>query len=382
MSNNPCADALTSPYPAGPTTSQAFAKLTTSLATNNSQAVVNALQNMNIGTCSYTTSTQAAGFCAVDCLCCGGEASASQHAVGCSQVSIQAQLSVALNSNISCALSQIQNSVQNSTYQTNQLKIYMNDNTTSGTANFVLDQSNVVQGTVYNFSNQQLQAQITSTIGNTISNFADSLQGTSNAFLSNPQSQKSINQQVTAVQNMVNNDTISSTVQTTINNIVQNNGINFYLSKNQCKALNVSITQTNLNDYVIKSIVQQIMNNTFNTSISNAIQNTAKNTQTQKNSGLSMGLGIGVGVFIIIIIVLFFILRKKKKTPTTQKGTQTRGTTQGGTTQARGTQGGTTQARGTQGIQTRGTQGGTQRVSTQGSTTQKMIAKRKTKATP
>jgi len=314
MSDNPCASAVSN-FPPGPTTAEEFSNLTTKLAKESSDAMSKALQNMNIGQCTYTNEGKSATVCAVSLVGggCGHAQSEKQTSTGCEQVSLQAQMSVALNSNTQCSLSSTQSNVASSTFQANQINIQLKNIQTTGAVNLTGEQVNNTAAKVYNFASSDVQTSMTSSMTNTVSSFAKSLQSTSEAIakgatlLPSPSGQKSVSSQVQAVQNLANSSAISKIVQDTIANTVQNNGTTIIVDGLTASALNLNLKQMNVNTYVVQSIAKNVLKAAFGSEIAAAVAATAENAQTEAKatglapSGAPKGKG---GMFLTIIVIL------------------------------------------------------------------------------
>lgn len=314
MSDNPCASAV-STFPPGPTTAEEFSKLTAKLAKESTDAMSKALQGMNIGQCTYTNEGKSATVCAITLAGggCGHAQSTKQTSTGCEQVSLQAQMSVALNSNTQCALSSTQSSVASSTFQANQINIQLKNIQTTGAVDITGQQVNNTAAKVFNFSSSDVQSSMTSSMTNTVSSFAKSLQSTSDAIakgatlLPSPSGQKSVSNQIQSVQNLANSSSISKIVQDTIANTIQNNGTTIIVDGLTASALNLNLKQLNVNNYVVQSIAKNVLKAAFGSDIAAAVAATAENAQTQKKeSGLAPSTAPkGKGnVFLTVIVIL------------------------------------------------------------------------------
>lgn len=310
MSDNPCASAV-STFPPGPTTEQEFATLTASLVDKHSDAIAQQLKAMGVQSCKTTSDSTSGASKVCTWLGCGAASAANdyQTSVGCEQLSLQSQLNVALNSSTSCALNSAVNNTSVSTYQANQIQIKLVNVQLTGDLNITGNQVNQIAGTVVNFSDTSTQSLITNTMQNTVKNFADSLQGTANTAFSSPTSQKSISDQVTAIQNVAQNDTIQKTVQSTISDVVQQNGTLITVDGATANSLNINLAQLNVNNFVVQSIAKNVLAATFSTDIANDIANSSTVSQSQANTGPvhATADASGGGGFIILRLILMII---------------------------------------------------------------------------
>jgi hypothetical protein len=314
MSDNACAAAVSN-FPPGPTTAEEFNQLTTKLAATNEKAIQDSLKNMNIGQCSYTNTATNSTAVIVSPLAVGGAnvKTSSQTATGCEQVSLQAQMSVALNSNTQCALSSTQSSIASSTFQANQINIQLKNIQTTGKVNLTGEQVNNTAAKVFNFASSDVTSAMTSSMTNTVSSFAKSLQSTSEAISkgallqNNPTGQKSLSSQVQAVQNLANSTSISKIVSDTISNTVQNNGTTIIVDGLTASELNLDLKQMNVNTYVVQSIAKNVLKAAFGSEIASAVASTAENVQKEeKATGLSPSKEAksNSGIFGSIIVIL------------------------------------------------------------------------------
>jgi hypothetical protein len=305
MSSNPCVNA-TSTFPPGPTSDQQFADLVKDLVANHADSVADTLDGMNIGQCVTVDKQVIKGK---------NKSKTSQLSIGCEQVALQTQLSVALNSNTACSMSTAESSLSSDLLQENEVEIIIDGVSAKKNFEINVDQKNQSKTKVFNFNSQAVQSQMVSSIQSTLSSFASSLQDTSNAISApagspimqaNPQGQKSISDQVSAVMNSTSQSQISETVSTTISKIVQSNGLALKVSSVQCAKFKIDVKQINVNNYVIKSVNDAVVNSIFGGTVANSITSTA--TSTQKQSRVtkilkSKGGKAGLIVFIIILIL-------------------------------------------------------------------------------
>jgi len=291
MSDNACAAAVSN-FPPGPTTAEEFNQLTTKLAATNEKAIQDSLKNMNIGQCSYTNTATNSTAVVVTPIGAGGAnvKTSQQKATGCEQVALQAQMSVALNSNTQCALSSTQSSIASSTFQANQINIQLKNIQTTGKVNLTGEQVNNTAAKVFNFASSDVTSAMTSSMQNTVSSFAKSLQSTSEAISkgallqSNPTGQKSVSSQVSAVQNLANSSSISKIVSDTISNTVQNNGTTIIVDGLTASELNLDLKQMNVNTYVVQSIAKNVLKAAFGSEIASAVASTAENAQKDESA--------------------------------------------------------------------------------------------------
>ena len=305
MSSNPCVNA-TSTFPPGPTSDEQFADLVKDLVANHADSVADTLDGMNIGQC-VTANKQV--------IKSKTKSKTNQMSVGCEQVALQTQLSVALNSNTACSMSTAESSLSSDLLQENQIEIEIDKVSAKKDFNINIEQENKSKTKVFNFSSQAVQAQMVSSIQSTLSSFANSLQDTSNAISApagspimqaNPQGQKSISDQVSAAINSTSQTQIAETVATTVSKIVQSNGLKLKVTSVNCAKFKIDVKQINVNDYVIKSVNSAVVDSIFGGAVANSITATA--TSTQKQSRISKILKTkkgkaGLIVFIIILLI-------------------------------------------------------------------------------
>ena len=311
MSSNPCVNA-TSTFPPGPTTDQQFADLVKDLVANHADSVADTLDSMNIGQC-MTKDKQV--------IKSKTKSKTSQMSVGCEQVALQTQLSVALNSNTACSMSSAESSLSSDLLQENQVEIEIDGVTAESDFNVTVKQENKSKTKVFNFSSQAVQAQMVSSIQGTMTSFANSLQDTSNAISApagspimqaNPQGQKSISDQVSAVVNSTSQTQIAETVATTVSKIVQSNGLKLKVSSVQCQKFKIDVKQINVNNYVIQSVNEAIVNSVFGQDIKNAVAATATTEQKQERKTTIIpkdkGKAAAIGTLILVSLImgLFF----------------------------------------------------------------------------
>ena len=305
MSSNPCVNA-TSTFPPGPTSDEQFADLVKDLVANHADSVADTLDGMNIGQC-VTANKQV--------IKSKTKSKTNQMSIGCEQVALQTQLSVALNSNTACSMSNAESSLSSDLLQENEIEIEIDKVSAKKDFNINIEQENKSKTKVFNFNSQAVQAQMVSSIQSTLSSFANSLQDTSNAISApagspimqaNPQGQKSISDQVSAAINSTSQTQIAETVATTVSKIVQSNGLKLKVTSVNCAKFKIDVKQINVNDYVIKSVNSAIVDSIFGGAVANSITATA--TSTQKQSRITKILKTkkgkaGLIVFIIILII-------------------------------------------------------------------------------
>lgn len=316
MGDNPC---VTSSLPDGytetpPTTQEEMDKLVDDMMTNHSDQMVQTLQAMNIQACKFHKAAGGGGFCSIGCLCCGGGAAAYEDSVGCEQIAVQAQMNVILNSVINCVCQNVSQEQKIDTIQANTLTIRFQNCEFHGDFNQDIVQQNLQSGQVYDFTSISSKTDFSNALENAFQIFQDSLSKTANGSFSDPIAQKTIQDQVTAIENMINNDSVVNIAKETITKTFNSNTLTLIYDGNVFHGnFNQKILQYNSNDYVIQSIVTNLMNAAFDNNVKNDIQEGQKQAQEQANKGIGGLQGLfGIVVVIIIIMVIVGAMKKGK----------------------------------------------------------------------
>jgi len=278
-----------------PTDESSLQKMTESLAKTQSDAMAKAVDSMKVGECTTSTAVIKAK----------PNKGKYQKSTGCAQVSIQTQLSVAINKSTQCSLSTQNSNVQSDVIQSNDMKIVLQHVSASQALALSAAQTNTNVTKVYNFSSQSVQNTMSSSIASTMQNYAKSLQSLKKAisggkaFQANPQAQASISAQISAVENNSDQTAIAEQVAKSISKIVQNNGLSITLDGVEAQNLSLNFSQLNVNDYVIQNVTNQFVSNVFGSTVQNAVGNTAeaaqKEASSSRKSGDKAALGSGGG---------------------------------------------------------------------------------------
>lgn len=300
MSDNPCVQASTNGQFQGPSTVQELQQLTTKLCEQNTNAIIQQLQAMNIQTCQYTKSGGAIGGCTLLPPGCAAGGAAVQTAVGCEQVALQAQMNIMLNAAISCNLSSAETLTETDIVQGNKVVLTFSGTTDSVQMNIV--QENASKGTVYNFNSNKVQAIVNDAVKTTLDQLSKALQDTKNGVFSDPTAQKSIQDQVNNIINMNQSYVVEQTISKAIANVQQGNGINITFDFTYCREYNINIEQTNMNEYIIQNIVTNFLESTFDSTIENDVKQVEEQQQKEANKGIGLLAGIG-GILVLLIII-------------------------------------------------------------------------------
>jgi hypothetical protein len=149
-----CNTNYNNPSVIAPKTTEDWSKLVNNMIENHADQMTASLKAMNIKACSYSKGEVKTLF---------GLASAdAQTAVGCEQIALQAQMQVALTKVVNCSLQQSKSTIKNSTIQSNKIVLEFDQEVTD--SQIKISQLNSSAGTIYNFSNTELQAKVSSDI--------------------------------------------------------------------------------------------------------------------------------------------------------------------------------------------------------------------------
>jgi uncharacterized membrane protein len=296
-----CNSNYNNPSVIAPKTTEDWSKLVNNMIENHADQMTASLKAMNIQACSYSKGEVKTLF---------GLASAdAQTAVGCEQIALQAQMQVALTKVVNCSLQQSKSTIKNSTIQSNKIVLEFDQDVTD--SQIKISQLNSSAGTIYNFSNTELQAKVSSDIKTALDSISKSFQDTKNGPFSDPTAQKSIEDQISVVQNSLSNTSVENIVTTTINAVVQNNGTRIIYKGNVLRST-LNFDQVNSNQFVISNIVSNIMDNVFDNKIKNDIKNDEDNKQTQANKGIGGMLGGFIVIALIAVGIFAYMFMKGK----------------------------------------------------------------------
>lgn len=305
MSDNPCVQASANGQFQGPSTVQELQELTTKLCEQNTNAIIQQLQAMNIQTCQYTKAGGAIGGCTLLPPACVAGGAAVQTAVGCEQVALQAQMNIMMNAAISCNLSTAETLTQADIVQGNEIKLHFKGSAPKG-VDITIVQQNTSKGTTYNFNSNKVQAIVNDAVKTTLDQLSKALQDTKNGLFSDPVAQKSIQDQVNNIINMNQSDVVEQTVSKAITNVQQTNGVDIIFDFDFCREYNINIEQTNINEYIIQNIVTNFLESTFDSNIENDVKQVEEQQQKQANKGI--GLLAGLGGLILLLILLSVVM--------------------------------------------------------------------------
>ena len=253
---------------------------------------------------------------------------------GCSAVSIQAGMSLIMQSQLSCTITNIYNQMVTNAEESQLISISISDSTFYGEVNFDMNQSSESNFKFLNFTDNSIKTQLTTTLETNINQLQASVQ---ESLVENSQSfdqsdlmasydgpnapmqgQKAFQACCNAICNSAAGMNIAEIVNDTITNIckVQNNTL--YISNSTFyDDVNIVVDQTMVTDIVSESIVQnvveQIMNQAGLATIttSQSVEQTKKDI-TKNSFFTTFILLVSVGVSIFGLIGPFKLGKKKK----------------------------------------------------------------------
>jgi hypothetical protein len=253
---------------------------------------------------------------------------------GCSAVSIQAGMSLIMQSQLSCTITNIYNQMVTNAEESQLISISISDSTFYGEVNFDMSQSAESNFKFLNFTDNSIKTQLTTTLETNINQLQAAVQ---ESLVENSQSfdggdlidsyegpnapmqgQKAFQACCNAICNSAAGIIITDIVNDTISNIckVQNNTL--YISNSTFyDDVNIVVNQTMVTDIVSESIVQnvieQIMNQAGLATIttSQSVEQTKKDI-TKNSFFTTFILLVSVGVSIFGLIGPFKLGKKKK----------------------------------------------------------------------
>jgi hypothetical protein len=284
---------------------------------------------LGVGSCSTYQSGDAS-----DSWFHGDDTSGVSQSTGCSAVSIQAGMSLIMQSQLSCTITNIYNQMVTNAEQSQLIDIQISDSTFYGEVKFDLSQSSKSNFKFLNFTDSSIKTQLSTTLETNINQLQaavqESLVENSQSFDQNDlissyegpnapmQGQKAFQACCNAICNSAAGIIITDIVNDTITNIckVQNNTLNISNSTFY-DDVNIVVDQTMVTDIVSESIVQnvveQIMNQAGLATIttSQSVEQTKKDI-TKNSFFTTFILLVSVGVSIFGLIGPFKLGKKKK----------------------------------------------------------------------
>ncbi|NBV69085.1 MAG: hypothetical protein EBR74_11190 [Flavobacteriia bacterium] len=287
------------------------------LAETSSKSIANALDSMDIKSCSYQKSSGAVGGCSVYIGGCAAAAYSEQSAVGCESINVVSNMMNQVTSQLSCSLNQSSASLSATASNIQEISFKAGDITGS---NITLSNKSSLKTNFVNLSQQETQKEIANTITQGIQDTVSQAQATSNEAFSDPTSQKQSAQICNDIQSVASNTDVLSNVANTALNIQGDQKIDIEVGN--ITDSSISITNDNVFDLVAQNfaynaIAEVVGNTTVQQTVASMEQ-----TQTQANKGALSAISgamlqslIGGIIFMVVIGVLWYFLTKKKPKP-------------------------------------------------------------------
>jgi hypothetical protein len=269
---------------------------TEALIEANSDALMSAMQAMNITTCSYQKSSGGVAACVFP-MGCGAAGWSEQSATGCESINVVSNMMNQVTSQLSCTLNQSSASLSSDASNQQTIKFSAGDVTGS---TITLGNTSSVKTNFVNLSQQSVQKEIANTISQGISNTISQAQSTNNEAYSDPTAQKQSASMLSNIQSVASDTTVQTSVANTA--LTLQSGQTIEIEVKNISDSTITLTNDNCFDlvaqnFVYNTLAEIVQNSTVQTSYAALEQ-----TQSQTNSGLS---SLFSGYLTYIYIVLF-----------------------------------------------------------------------------